>query len=217
MRIFSNFHDYYDGVTKSYVDDGLIYNRQSNFSCEPVYRKDTARVTKVSKQFQSLIDLLKSTYDMRRVYVDYTRFLIICGQVYPILQVRKNKSKYMYYNRDLGDKSDIFLEATVIEDNKYYLDVNYYLKPFQDTIGLNELYNAPILDISRNRQEYQTIVNGQLSYYNMQKIISGFDMYQRLNYYLGNILIDRDIPEEPTNEQKIQMHGFDKKISFRGT
>ena len=84
-------------------------------------------------------------------------------------------------------------------------------------------YNTPIIFISPSSNGYKdetTIrtceTNVNLKELGISKIISAPQLYQTLDYFVSNIMVDDKSPHGvQTDIEKIEAHGFDKVKSFR--
>ena len=213
MKIYSPFQDYYDGLCKSYSDDDLVYIRKSSEIYEEKQtRRQVKEVTELSKLYNSTNDQFNAKYDLRN-YRREGNFFFICGKVYPIVEF-----SYYNFNKPLEKTSygKNLLGCELTYEGEYRKDYTLIFPPYEDTLKLNEKYWCPILRFAYKNKELKIEFNPTLKKYDFQKYLQPFDIYQALSYYLGNILVYREIMPTPTNTQKIQMHGFDVKKSFRG-
>lgn len=214
MRIISNFKDYYDGHA--------VYDK-SDFMTKVWVRKPME--IKISKYHLELFEDRKvHSYDNNDTYRD-AMFLIIAGKVIPFIQ----KQWYSYKMGDRGWKKKFFFTAEEAIDDygkkSFWYDENVreVFGNYPDMTQFCLDYNTPIIFISPSSNGYKdetTIrtceTNVNLKELGISKIISAPQLYQTLDYFVSNIMVDDKSPHGvQTDIEKIEAHGFDKVKSFR--
>lgn len=199
MRIVSKFHDFYDLGLKLGYDSHVDYIRTKR---EVELTEDRA----LREVFKGIIPLARSWTS--GVYLEYV-VIGFCGAFYPLIVVKRygQEPVYSYSLEEL---------AQVIEITRW----SKY-KEFYDTVKSlksDELFianQAPIVIVELNGDKSKATWNGFLKPYNFVRIVDPFQAFQKIEMFLGNMAA----PEKPipprTDLERLQSHGFDKKVSFR--
>lgn len=210
MRIISNFKDYYDGLMD--------------------HSKD--RLNKLWIRKQEKIDMPKSLFKdflNDNFYWNYKveiLYLVVAGKVYPLIKYSEDGSWgrfeweptkiKVYYEFAEFDKDHP--EITRFSYDKNKVDKKW-IKIFKDKPKANELcvkLNTPVFLIKPRYEEVEVKLNVSLKEFQFFKIMDAYTVYQELDMFVSNILVNDDMPMSPmTDLEKIDSHGFDRKTSFR--
>lgn len=200
MRIVSRFHDYYDiGLNLGYDShvDFIRTPREIDFS------KDLSLEDRATRDFFRGLKLPwrhSSGFGMEYIVIGF------CGTFYPLIIKHRYgaPSKYCYSFEEL---------SSIMKIDRY----NSY-KGFYETVKSlknDELFltnRSPIIIVTHGAK---AVWNGLLRNYQFARIVDPYQAFQRIEMFLGNLAA----PEKPipprTDVEKLQSHGFDKKISFR--
>lgn len=236
MRIISNFHDYYDGVARSWDPTGEVctYIREKQEAVVAV--KDTALTNGISDYGDSFSGFI-------RVEPGIIGF---CGQIYPYVQFsdREKGLKEFCYDMDTLLKFISFNRNGIVEFNTsrrvarrwryislnrrwfenwftgelskgWYTDARNF-KPFYESLFRE--YSVPIFNHGPSGAFYKDlplVLNACLQDYQFYRVVDCTQAVQRLEMYLTNDLAPRDeVSMNISDELKAHSHGFDKH-SFR--
>ncbi len=199
MRIVSRFHDYYDiGLNLGY-DSHVDFIRTKR---EVELTEDKA----LREVFKGIIPLARNWTS--GICLEYV-VIGFCGAFYPLVIANKfgKDPLYCYSLEEL---------AQVIEITRWGKYKEFY--ETVKSLKSDELFianQAPIVIVELTGAQSKATWNGFLKPYNFVRIIDPFQAFQRIEMFLGNMAA----PEKPiparTDVEKLQSHGFDKKISFR--
>lgn len=206
MRIFSKFHDYYDGVVGYDSDPKRVYNRE-----------DTKYIN-----FKEA-GLKKQTFLKFPFYFD--PFIIgFCGKIYPGIDVHNyssGKPDFVYSYQDFLDviyTRKLEINDAYIEFAKYFFNKEKYFGWAGEVSSFKNEYNylflkyhVPYFVVSI----HNLVINPVLKDYHFYKIFDTYSCYQKIDSYLFNELVPPDeINHVVPDVLKAQSHGFDK-FSFR--
>jgi len=229
MKIISKFKDYYDGYSYGYNND-------------PKVRYWIRKTENIDISKYLLTNLEK---DILRTYNNYhSGYLIIAGKIYPFVSIHteadihvKPKTEYFFNPDDLmkrhAQEKNKIMRARKHRNWKWSYwfqslskrDVTeFFNKKYPDMSNLCIEYNTPIILIEPRRPGYQErektyrtcVKNINLKDYGLSKVFKAPEIYQILDVFINNVLVDDKMPMSPmTDLEKVQSHGFDTKISFR--
>jgi hypothetical protein len=205
VRIVSNFKDYYD------IGLGLGYDSHVDYIRTPReidFSEELAPIDRVTRDFFRK-EVKRSCYSYSSAQFSIGYVVIgFCGAFYPLVILSKwgAEPKFCYSYEEL---------CSIIDDSRYK-----HYKTFFDTVKSlknEELFRsnrAPILIVVYGNKTKATW-NGLLRQYNFARIIDPYQAFQKIDMFLSNLAA----PEKPipprTDLEKLQSHGFDKKVSFR--
>jgi hypothetical protein len=210
MKLYSNFHDYYDTAIGYGIDNNVHYNRHT----EEVEIKFNGKFP-ISSRFQT---------DCNRV----TRILIgFCGELFPVVKIEKLDNNcgvidciYVYAVEELLLKD--FQTVKQSKSNLWYFPTytQKSLKQFltdgrkhDDSLFLE--HKTPIW-VSDLVDEYpRFILNPKLESYQFYRIKDAFTTFQEISMYLSNVLLEQKEIAAVEDKYRIEQHGFDSKTSFR--
>jgi hypothetical protein len=224
MIIKRRFKDYYDHVPHLYGggDPNIVYIRDR---LVPFDKNGASALLTV--EFKNL-DKIKRTPDTysRGIFYNYdAKWLVVNGCYYLILKdLAHLDSEYKLFTAK--NFPDLWVNY-MTREIPFYLqrDFNYTDHSLNETLlELSRQINTPVFTIA----EYQSPARyGQLNIdpeipnlgnLGMAAIMSPQQIYQEIAYFISNtIKVSPDLmpPTTMTNIEKIEQHGFDKKISFR--
>ncbi len=226
MKLITNFHDYYDtSIGYGGINNDIIFKRkQKEIVIERKnYTVDYNNYLKIfdnidSKYFYNYHD----NYNYKdKIFFNYN-ILLLCGKVYPIIEYKLNffynfeeikniilediknkkiKVKNYYFNRKIKNLEQFF---------KYNIDKEQLLK-------YHRFLKSPIIlikELNHNYKSIKIIVNPILKDIQFFKMIDSFQMYQELEMFISNFLIEIKPIIEVSDEVKRDKKGFDHK-SFK--
>lgn len=142
-------------------------------------------------------------------------FLFLCGEVF-FIPVRNNEG-------DLENSTTEIYKLNIIEDFNLHLHLKTPI--IFSSINIWQLINrgqispSDIILILNNQDlisEPNFEININLKSLWFHKHLNAADCYQKIDYFISNILVEEKKMEEVSDKVKIQQHGFDKH-SFRKT
>lgn len=210
MRIISKFHDYYDSVMKSGMDQEVIYVRNP----KKLYLDKNFYTSKRTKSNQCDIETL---------------LLGFCGEIYPIFKVilGNNEPPMIFYN--VEDFKEFTLSRKLTDSYDFrssrWFGNNYNTFVTQNFSELKELFHlhqVPIFTIQNHRtftygynNEGLLTLNPSLKALEFQRIKDPYSAYQDIFQYVSGVL---NKPENRmvniSDRDKIHKHGYNK-WSFR--
>ena len=221
MRIISKFRDYYDHVGEIYGKDPMIiYDRRP-----------------LSRSSHLMNDIISIEWDdeslkMPQIYIDKEhnslsfKWIILAGKYYMIWNDSRESNSFKVYLKGESEYLDNFLKP------KYYSrkrPEKIYTGFFHHSlVEISRLIKSPVFlidSIQRNTARSDKVIikiNSRipvLSDYGFSRIISPFDAFHDIEYFLSNVMQispDAAPPVEIEDKYRIQQHGFDLKTSFRG-
>lgn len=223
MRIISKFKDYYDGLM-DYSNDRLnrVWLRKKEEFFIPKFR---------------LKEIDKSHFYWG--YKIHMFYLVVAGKVYPVLRYAEegklekfkfNASGYRYYFT-LEDFDKEHPEQTRSRYNSKSANVGYekgkikddwkdFFKEYSDLTELCLEFKTPVFVIKRERTKdkdgFKCITNINLKDIEFYKVMDPYTVYQELDMFMSNVMVNDEMPPSPMSDlEKIDSHGFDRKISFR--
>ena len=216
MRIISNFHDYYDGLSDG--SDTRIWTRRTSVieidKNDPNFKYSWKIVPAVGTD---------SWYVKHGNYysADYEvelSVLVFCGELIPFW---RSEDAVGYEMKSLTQK---YFEVTGEPHEKrgYFAPWNRAEKLFSLELPsmyktLNLKYKTPILTVTRERYgKFKFTLNPILRDMNFQKQHDQFWTFQELERFLFNDLVEpRDPMINISDKLKAGSHGFTDKYSFR--
>jgi hypothetical protein len=225
MRIISKFKDYYDGFA--------VYNKTDPLT--KVWVRDEKRLVRINKSILTILEdrakRIKSNNDW------YGGYLIISGTVIPFVKLREasglryNSKGNIYF---FEQEEHLYFDFNILEQEQPDIisETHYYKKEIKAffTASYPNMNNicigvkSPIVLIEPNQDYYKEIycslrncyVNINLKNFGLSKILSAPILYQMLDYFISNVMVDDVMPiSSQTDIEKVQSHGFDKVTSFR--
>lgn len=221
MRIISKYSDYYDGY--------MNFNRKDPFN--KVWVRSEEKI-KVNKNELSLFEERKVNLYIywrdRGTYAGKTIFFVVAGKIYPAVKVLVDGNWDYYDNYEPDHYEYIFDLETIKQEYPLLLRNNW-----NDTeTRLNEFFNgfypdvselclsvgSPILMIQPNIDYYEERYSSfrtihkdiNLKDYSFSKMFTAPQIYQELDYFISNIMVNDDMPDSPQSDiDKVHSHGFD--------
>lgn len=225
MKIVSNFKDYYDTAVNGYdTDESLIYRR---------FYEDIGETTVKCPIYGAILfcgevyPIIANDSDGRGHYVD-APMAISPDDVEPFLMMDSKR----FVERSLT--------AIWAKDPRRVAETNRFLSGLRDRAEkIHIANNAPILAIvpvSHDgelypldgkgkwptpaqrwaRRGWKLVKNPCLRDLEFACVVSPWQARQEIEMYLGSVLCQHTMPPVVlNNEQRLEKHGFDRKISFR--
>jgi hypothetical protein len=225
MRIISSDSDYYDGY--------MNHDRKDRFN--HVWLRDEREI-QINKE--KLKDLEHRSLRISRNGWS-TGYLILAGVVTPYVAWENGgypydkKHKYFYDAEQAANyyKRQKKPTASAHWRHRYWgweksirKDLVAFFAPYADRSDLCIGRATPILLIQPQacfyKMEYNALrtchTDVNLKDMGLSKFIDAPTLYQTLDVFVSNVLINDDMPETPmTEQQKMDQHGFTHKYSFR--
>lgn len=209
MKIISKIRDYYDYLQNYFgIDELVVYDRRKSF---PIDINNYYIGYGLDNIFKKEKD---KTYDIKR------RLVKRYGIKVPVMEGRffyfVVESGYYHYffkvERYLDDNDNLILEPQLIEKKKISKDKKLSDCPL--SICTDVTYYRYRGTFTVNKQSKNIVENPILKNTYVPKFIDAKEMWNNLYEYISS-LRDKEFEDTRTNEQHIESHGFDKKISFR--
>lgn len=225
MRIIDNRHDFYDYLQDS--TDTIVFDRRNSFL-----------LTK--EHLCSYVEPIHLYAKDRNIY----RFLLLqCGATYWLILMtitKFNSFKILDYKLELlsmwknYDKPTISIKLSEIKINALYKYMNYKYDTYtnyinnvtnlQDAINNNDFKEERIISHCMVSKCIKNTIKREikdmpiLNACGIINIIDPVDIFTAIeeHFSLEKTNSERIEPLGATNNDKIVMHGFDTKISFRG-
>lgn len=207
MKIKSNFKDYYDFVAHQFGggDPRVIYNRIKLSNDKFGFDVDSIGGIINSPSIKTNINSM--------VFLK-TKWLIITGRYFLLVEITNKINKWELYNE---------LKHGYFDKSKWYHDVDIKSilgKESNSLIQLSKIVKSPVFCIEGLYRDNIRIESNApiLNYFGIPAILDPYQLYQDLEYFIGNTMNDNpDIlpPVETSNNDRIVSHGFDLKKSFR--
>ena len=225
MRIIDNRHDFYDYLQDS--TDTIVFDRRNSFL-----------LTK--EHLCSHVEPIHLYAKDRDIY----RFLLLqCGATYWLILMtitKFNSFKILDYKLELlsmwknYDKSTIPIKLSEIKINALYKYMHYKYDTYtnyinnatnlQDAINNNDFKEERIISHCMISKCIKNTIKREikdmpiLNACGIMNIIDPVDIFTAIeeHFSLEKTNSERIEPLGATNDDKIVMHGFDTKISFRG-
>lgn len=207
MQIIDRNKDYYDHLSHIYgIDKKITFDRRGS----------------VIVSNESLLELI-DVKDYR--YSDtYYFFILEIGFVQYLIKVGKVKLKYQNeklssynYNRVLSLQMKI---AKVYHDNKHYYDTplsirRAYIKTIwkwdsDDKYIINDNFSDTIKEVGDSHIDLPILSNTKIT-----SLITADEIWKELQNYISALNNDKDNDTIMNDIEKAEVHGFDKKTSFR--
>ena len=211
MLITSKHNDYYDGLSKQYLDKSIVYNRE-------LITLQTSTLDNRS----SLYSLLRYFYSLHhranlRDLPLNPILLGFCGQFFILYKLdwdvyvtedeilnlfSENKTSNYWYPYDILTKiKSQFVELENLKSDNVFIELDC-------PVFLLE-YTRP------NYQDVEIIKNPILKDYNFQKLKDTFTCFQDIQTYISNVLVVNKTKETKIEDKYLmQSKGFDK-YSFK--
>jgi hypothetical protein len=229
MKIISKYRDYYDSAMGLGVDNTKIWMRKDetvNIKF-PLKFRDTHYSRGDRSSQIPFISLGHSNPSSPYI----SSFLILlAGKLYPAVEVLVNyldapQRFYTLYSLiryiDKNNMSDLLkgwrgkVEEDTVQDLKdlFTLTGSEILRDFaiQHKIVIATDYSNSMTHGPRAKV---LTVNPQLSRLQFQKCLDQTTVYQELEQWVGGVLTNNEPIPEPSDKEKVNIHGFDK-LSFR--
>jgi len=216
MRIISDFHDYYDGLSDG--ADTQIWTRRTSVvdidKNDPDFKYDWKSIPVIGTDswYVRHGNYYSTDYDVG------LNVLVFCGRLIPYWE---SPDALGYESGSLRQK---FTEVTgePFSPKRYGYHWSKVKRLFALDLPamyktLNLKYKTPILTLVRERYgQFRITLNPSLKELDFQKIHDPFWTFQELERFLFNDMVE---PQDPsiniTDKLKAESHGFNGKYSFR--
>ncbi len=210
MKLYTDFHDYYDNAVGFGIDKNVHYNR-----------------------FTKEVEIkIKARSDIPRYLEAY--LLGFCGRIYPIVALNKySRSIYSWendyeedkvvetffaYSFEEGEEKSIewddfthdfrLSDREVIQTKQFFIDWSFQ----SNEVFLEHKCPVWIVGLGVNNTG---LINPKLKDYGFDRIKDAFTAFQEISMYLSNILVEQKEVAKIEDKYRIEQHGFDLKTSFR--
>lgn len=214
MILISDFADYYDCMNFAFGND------KSNKFVRDTKQKSFITYTQLNQNLYDVLGWLNyNKYDKERVDYQVNQVLVFCDEVY--LLTSKTRLCIKPYSRYIDDAfikdEDNFLNKWSVSRTKGYMAAK------NNAQELRKFHNAPYFIISRptkpirdyHKREWDYIIEIPcLKDIDFHLIKDANQCYQDIEMWLS-ANTHKDIPQEVSNDVRVQQHGFDLKQSFR--
>ncbi len=227
MKLYSDFHDYYDTAVGFGRDENVHYNR---------YRKEVSVVLEAKAEIPSF---------GYHVKVDkLPQLLGFCGQVFPLVKIKErdenNRLVFCHYAFTYEDLFNQLLERKEIREEisqkLWWQRIKQTDKEIRKTLTKDLLkarakqffadwskqddslfleHKVPLWLLESGYYSQTIILNPKLEMLNFQRIKDSQTAFQEISMYLSNILVEQKETAEIADKYRLEQHGFDAKISFR--
>ena len=228
MRIIDTQHDFYDYLQDS--TDTLVFDRRNSFL--------------ITKEYLcSNITSINTTKRSHYYFVDTYKFLLLqCGATYWLILMNitdydstiiKNYelellSTWKNYNKPRTtiklSEIEFYTHIYYNHNTEIYSGILNHVKDLQDAIDNNNIRREHILSVYKQYKDhkndfiYETKDIPLLKACGIKDIVDSIDIFTAIeeHFSLKKTEAERIEPIGATNNDKIIMHGFDTKVSFRG-
>lgn len=202
MRVLSKYRDYYDTVNVSYDKDELKFVRLTY-----VENFDHKLRKEISEWISSIHSIVK--IESYKGYNLSVKIISFCEKLYLIFHFVKHTP---YDSQVLDQVIFTSQEIMCMLNDKDLATFKKLLDKKFDLSSIHHEFDAVYFAL-RNRS---IIIHPILKEFGFHKYMDAISCNQEIELYLSNILLKKDVEPKPiTNDQKIELHGFDKKTSFR--
>lgn len=223
MKIISNFTDYYDSAINGYdTDESLIYRRfyeevgETALKC-PIY----GAILFCGKVYPIIAQLQRHDCVGKPIVVDrenLASFMTMSSRKY------SDYSASAVWSKDPRRVAETDRFWTDLQDRAENLHVTHE-SPILAVIPVShpgELYPLdgkgkwPTHDQLWTRRGHVLVKNPRLTDLGFASLVEPWSARQEIEMYLGSVLCQRTMPPIAlSNEERLEKHGFDRKISFR--
>lgn len=212
MKIVSDFSDFYDGVSRGFYSDDILFIRKTSEAPKEI-------ALYAQKYFNDLFpysSLLSGKYDSNRSLILDCELILFCGKTYPYIRARQilpyvNKCFYSYaslleYMRNDKQPIPSYLIKQITEF--------FFSFCKMDCMDLNVKFSTPIFKVTFDKTE-ESESNPNLRASEFFKAVDTYQVYQELSMFIGGILAKSENEMvKISDKDKLLQHGFDKQ-SFR--
>ena len=225
MRIIDTQHDFYDYLQDS--TDTLVFDRRNSFLITKEYL--CSSITSININRYNFVDTYKflllqcgATYWLILMNITDYEFNIIKNYELELLSTWKN------YNRPRTtiklSEIEFYTYIYFNHNTEIYSGILNHVKDLQDAIDNNDIRREYILSIYEQSRSHkhgficETKDIPLLNACGIKNIVDPVDIFTAIeeHFSLKKTEAERIEPIGATNNDKIVMHGFDTKISFRG-
>ena len=215
MILISDFADYYDCMNFAFGND------KSNKFVRDSKQKSYIKYTQLNQNLHDVLGWLNhNLYNKDRVDYQVQQVLVFCDEVY-LLFTRTLCPGYPC-SRYINDEYIKEEEKTI--QNRYYVSrTKGYLASKNNAQELRKFHDAPYFIISRPTQPIGDYKKREWDYIIEIPCLKDIDFhlikdanqcYQDVEMWLS-ANSHKDVPQEVSNDVRVQQHGFDLKQSFR--
>lgn len=203
MLIVDKNKDYYDYLSHIYsVDKKIVYDRRGseNITDESIYNI-------IQYYFNSFL------YNKKEYFV-----LLEIGNVQYLIEIYNIKFYDIHLNDDKF-KSFKMKVRYIFRNHEHYFDVpisirevkvNYVGWGKRKKFVINNNFNETITSISEVHIDNPILKDTQIT-----SLIDANEIWKELQNYISSLNNDQKSETEMTDVERAELHGFDKKISFR--
>jgi hypothetical protein len=196
MKIISKHKDYYDYLQGIYgIDEKLTYDRRTN------------TLVKYEKENPTINGYSLHTYEFT-----------ITNSLYMIYSYKDKfyhtVDELMELNRLLVKDDKTPIVSSWRWRNGVKRDYERHWERYNHPTNINKKERQPVLVKVKHYNDDSWCIP-DLSTFDWPKRIPAEEMYQKVSAFMGWLVDNPPIPDNMTNKEKINSHGFDMKKSFR--
>lgn len=202
-----NEKDYYDYLQNYYgIDELVVYDRRKSF---PI---DLSNFY-IGYGLDILFKKKKEDDDIKQRLVKRRGKEKLEGRIlYFVLEVGYHQY-YFKVERYLDGNDTVVLEPEIVEKKKVSLAEKISDCPLSLCLVFKEAWSGKFY-LPQSYKEYHLVKNPILKNTYIPRFIEPKEIWNNLYEYISS-LRDKPFEDTRTNDQHIESHGFDKKISFR--
>lgn len=234
MRIIDNNKDFYDYCQNIYPDDAFTFDRRNSYNLS---KEEFAGNFTVDLRWLNRKHILRSVWDYNKIIVlqvcntfwmfrltitktdsygrceDYNIILLNRWQDYDVKREKLKLYQPMFYYTTVGFQDNLE-DPKTIKNMKQAIHTN----DLKDVKIFNKFNVAKSTTIAKGCWDYQIKTIPILKNIGIAALVDPQDIYFALEEYFSMEKTDSERTEAigTTNNDKILMHGFDLKTSFRG-
>ena len=200
MYIVDKNRDYYDYLSHIYgLDKGIIFDRRGSIN---ITDKD-------------IYNILYVNYRYKRDHF----ILLEVGNVQYLIQVFNFKYKITFYGTEFISYSMKMMY--IFKNNTHYFDIPMSIRRVQVKYYYGKDWKKKKYVLNDNFNDIVIIKNDKplklpiLSKTKITSLIDAHDIWNELQIYISSLDNDKDVSIPMTDIEKAELHGFDKKFSFR--
>ena len=218
MRIISKQKEYYDYLVGYYgLDKTMVYDRRTENIFKPGNEFSTELYFTNYK-----FSICNRFYTVYQFETDFYHTIDDLLELHDVLRERKVEknflgSKWMWRDKSIKDKAKakwgeengpsninkVLRQPVLIQDLHYKGEFKYI-----ETIDNKTFFDSNKKETSKWSVPYLTL-------FGFARFLPADELYQNIYSFLSWMKDNPEIPNKQTNIEKLESHGFDKKISFR--
>ena len=215
MRIISKNKDYYDYLVGYYgLDNSMVYIRNVEYNITPeilIYNKN-----QLSQHTFSICNRFYIVYELNKTFYHTINELIELNEILAEQKIDRNFLSNIWWapTRNVQAENKFHNENGSSKINKVLRQpVLMRVRSSLGKVIYTEIENKTFYDSNKKQESYWGIPLlypfGFATWYPPEY------MYQKIYEFISWTKDNPEIPNKQTDLEKLESHGFDKKISFR--